>query len=255
MSFTPFIESQTPFRVVAATSGLDTSAIDRFRQGVEISPVSAKRFLGSSPKMGSGNADHSFLILNYGFSIGFDDQNSGSAFSDNEKFNPVKFLLNEQTQTYPILLNGGVAGWLDAVLQPLTIPYRTKESIPEVPFFAHRITAKIMPSASGFELYETLSGISAFKDSGAYTIGNVRVEGIVGELENGIRPYDDSNQQPILNDCAASTDLMAILQTMSLNLNGDLRPFNARSTTKGFVYGQYNANVGTDSIAFGDRKR
>ena len=261
MVFTPFIEGKQEVRQQVTANGIDTRAIDSFRQGVEINNNIVSIATSITPHIGSGNADHSFQITNYGISIGFDDANPSQPYVDSSKFDSVEYIQNQSYCRYPLIFNGRVTGLTNSSLEPLTIPSFNPASDVEVPFYAHRIRGEL---ASGqTKLFSSLiyrghlGTSNAFHDGGSVTLGNIRAPGVSSGITYCFLPFDDSGNNFVISGVKLGNEQTWIntIREMNYNWDTDLRSINSKAATCGYQFGLSETRNGTDSIAYGGRLR
>lgn len=106
-----------------AEVGIDTRAIDAYRQGVEITTL-RHRFVGMQPKIGSGDECHFTDVTTYGQPANFVKDQGDVKFIDKENFTTVGFMESPDS-FYPIVLNGGPQDLFEGQMEPLTIPFRS----------------------------------------------------------------------------------------------------------------------------------
>jgi hypothetical protein len=106
-----------------AEGGMDTRAIDPYRQGVEIRTL-RHRFVGMQPKIGSGDECHFTDTTTYGQPANFVKDQGDVKFVDKETFDTVGFMESPES-FYPIVLNGGPQDLFEGQMEPLTIPFRS----------------------------------------------------------------------------------------------------------------------------------
>lgn len=246
MSFTPFDDTQSkPRQPQPTNSGYDTTSWDVFRQGVEIS-TNKFRFLGTQPKLWSGNIDGSSDFVTYGQAPSTIDANSiglESKFNDASNFDPISFVSMGSAYPLPIVFNDGPAQELEAILEPLTIPFRRNTN--EGTYHAHAIRGEL-EDGNNFDSFIALStnrieqfseysvpiNTSFFLDEGPGYFGNISRNPYASGIEKILTAYDDTKC-----DSARDSGILSL---------------NKKSMSAGYTYYGLNAGqVGTDSIAFG----
>lgn len=105
-------------------TGIDTKAIDPFRQGVEITD-NRYRFEGMSPKLWAGNLEHEVEVITYGQGNSFVDRTFTTLFNDEKTDYLTTFIADGENISldFPIELNG-MAEATEGTIEPLTIPYK-----------------------------------------------------------------------------------------------------------------------------------
>jgi hypothetical protein len=267
MGFTPFDDAQTVVVPVRATrNGYDTSGWDLYRQGVEISN-NKFRFLGSQPKLWSGNTDGSTDIVTYGQALGSIDENTtnlGSKFLDIPRFNPVAYIELGQDYPAPILFNEGPSQKEEAVIEPLTIPFRLPTN--EGPFYAHSVRGEmedgnsfdshITRATNRFEQFIELHppmNIRFFLDEGGDYFGTVLRSPYIADIERKIVPFDDTlPYSPESKLQTTNGTIKNIIHEGAKQGEENLLPYGKKSAQAGFsYYGLNSGQYGTDSVAFG----
>lgn len=270
--YTPFDDSQEKPYVPTDTDtgGSDTLEIDAFRQGVELK-TNKQRFAGMQPKMWAGNLNHYVKVKTYGQARSFTEYYNSSVFEELPKFNPVSYIELASAYPLPILFNYGPSQEEEAYVEPITIPYR--KWTPEGPFFAHRVAGAIEDGNDIDSVYKNANRTTQFVDYadpaesrwfldegtnywGPVTNG-IRIDGYMSDTDRVISPFNDtSDDDYVQNISGISSDMVAVLLRMKVDLNSDFRPSNTRSATAGTViYGRDSAMYGTDSIAFAGTTR
>lgn len=267
MSFTPFDDTQTPTRdPEPTTDGYDTSAVDYYRQGVEIS-TNRVRFLSTQPKIWSGELDGSTAVTTYGQFVGYVDCDAnglGVKFDDHSKFDPVAYLQAGNDYPGPLEFNDGIPQEEDAVLEPLTIPYRRPTN--EGPYYAHDVhgtledgndlDSLVTRGSSRVQQFEDLRDppqVRPFLDEGGDSIGGIRRDSYISPVERELIPFDDSlGMGPDKRLNTSNAALLATSQEGILLGEEDILPYAQKSACAGWsYYGLDEARYGTDSIAFG----
>jgi hypothetical protein len=106
-----------------AEGGMDTRAIDQYRQGVEVQTL-RHRFVGMQPKIGSGDECHFTDVTTYGQPANFVKDQGDVKFVDKETFDTVGYMESPEA-FFPIMLNGGPQDIFEGQMEPLTIPFRS----------------------------------------------------------------------------------------------------------------------------------
>lgn len=256
-------DNVTKIRLTAVQSGSsDLSSTDHLRQGNEIVDVS-QRFGGVQPKMGS-EIDSNFINFNIlGVPKEFQDD---TIYDDIQKISPVSRLTYSSSLIE--VAKQTVQEQYDGVLEPLTIRTKTLNDV-------HEIKADFMDgnvdlnSRSDFiqQFIEkkSPSTIEPFQDStdsfGNSISGSIKLPGITTSVVKKINPYDETAFDNFLSSSFASsgrTGLANIVLSMSLGVSGAQGNFGIvdhlkKSATAGYQYFS-STELGTDSIAFGDKQ-
>lgn len=270
MPFTPFDDQRYPARPPRPTrDGYNTSAWDQYRQGVEI--INDRfRFLGTQPKIWSGNTDGAVSVTTYGQACGAIEGNSlglKSKFLDLPNFNPVAYISQGTTYPVPIQFNEGLFQQDEAVIEPLAIPFRQQSN--EGPFYAHAVRGEI-EDGNNFDSYiyrssnqiEQFVEISFPKDprffleEGGDYFGNVRRDPYVADIERRFTPFDDILPYTIDKKLQTVNPTILGLATKGAQTSAGLLPYGKKAAAAGWSYYGLNAGqYGTDSIAFGGWSR
>ena len=264
--FTPFDDSQQVIYIPtdADTGGTDTSGIDAYRQGVEIK-TNKQRFFSTQPKIWSGDFDHVVDLHVLGQARSFVEFDNSPLFQDLPEFDPVSFIVLGLDYPLPIVFNDGPQEEEETIIMPLTIPYRKNSN--EGPFYAHRVAGQLEDGNNFDTIFGNSNRTTQFKDylnplQQRYFLDEG--EAIWGSVSNGIvtdgytfgqerliRAFDDNQANALPRTTNATSDLLAVLNTLDYNLGQDMRPLGTRSANANtFVYGRDSAIYGTDSITF-----
>lgn len=266
--FTPFDDSRqiVYFSTNTDTGGSDTSEIDAYRQGVEIR-TNRHRFYSTQPKIWAGDINHHINVTTIGQARSFTEYKNSLLYQDLPEFDPVAYIVLGLNYPLPIIFNEGPQQEEETSLEPITIPFRKKTT--EGPYYAHRVAGSVEDGnnldtifkntnrTSQFFDYDDPLEQSLFLDEGQNFFGDgtlenkIIIDGYSYARERLLRPFDDTAMSSIAKSTKASSDLLAILLKMNINLNQDLRPYKTRSAgANTFVYGRDSAIYGTDSIAY-----
>jgi len=274
MNIRPFDDSRQIVRAPKPTSSGPKFPFDHLRQGVELRNIK-DIFNSTQPKLHAGfqnendgefitdRLSHVINLTTYGQALGTIARNDDIKFLDLPKFNPVAFIEMQDSYPYPILFNDGPAAQEEAIMEPLTIPFRLKTN--EHPnYCAHRINGTLEDGnnfsgldkgASRIQSYVELKPPTSpvfFLDMGCDDFGGIKIEGYISPNKRLIRPYDDTQQESIVNTIQTNdADFINALYQLDINNDEDLRGFELGCATAGFVYGDNTPNIGTNSVAFG----
>ena len=256
-------------------SSMDTSGIDHLRQGVEMRTL--KHWLGSNqPKIWAGNMEHVVQIHTYGQPRAWVEFDKTTQWQDNQiEFSPLLFITDNSTYPYPIVFNGGPMDEEAAVIEPLTIPYRSGKSYIEGAHPVHRIKGNLEDGNPSSEIPQSNNKISQFIEYGIPVTTDYFLDGGqqyigAGTLEDCIiiegysafntltsAPFNDMRDEEIVAQLSidsatpGSTDLITQLKLMSVELEDDIREnYYQKSAAAGYtVYGA-QTRYGTDSCAY-----
>jgi len=280
LRFTPFDDSQQiSVDVLIAirnqvSSGYNTRNIDQYRQGVEIT-AGKYLFNSTQPKLWAGNIFQIVNLSTLGQARSWTEYTNSEIYNDLIiDFNPVQYILSGKNYPFPIYFNNGPMQEEEAIIEPLTIPYRKDYIWGANP--PRQIHAEL---EDGNNFADPKKGSSLIKqfieydppldpyyflDDGQQYFGtsvtsSVIIEGFSPVLIRNIDPFNDTNDEKIvaqisssLNNTVANMDFIAQLKLLHLELDDDIREtYTQKSATAGYsVYGPQQAIYGTDSIAY-----
>lgn len=258
----------TTFRSARSVSGSDLSAIDPYRQGIELQ-TSNQYYLGTV-KIHSGYPDHELPQTEFGQSeVRIEDANW---YHEVDTFDVLSFMgyrsetgmtssvLHTYNGTFPrISSNAGrqpdVA--MDGALEPFAIRSRASFFTIEAPFESHDVKGSITDGneekdgscdqiVTVYELNNNPNE-STFLDS-ADTIGQMMIVGDFEPAPNHIIPWRDRlTSSGSLISSNMDSALAAIVQALG-SAQENYIPEGRRSMPTGFIY---ETREGTDSLAFG----
>lgn len=247
--------------ITTSTSGsMDTSAIDAYTQGVELTRQS--RHDAGMAKIWSGEAGHVLLQNRFGMDKGvFPDR----AYSDMDGFNAGTFI---RSQRYADALWGDVLSFpivigdndqsenfnLNGVIEPLSIRRPASFTSTDCPIEAHDIRAT--QGAGNVDAHGGSDQVLTVD----YVEPHRAINGFIDMSDRNGSFFDDtlSTREPfadvrlVRNDVPPgeeTTDMVRALSPMSGSTDNYVK-HNQRSATCGWVY-DGTAGVGTDSLAFG----
>lgn len=270
------------------TSSIDTSEIDAYRQGVEL--TQQKHFDAGLAKISAGEPGHILRRNRYGMDKNFRNE---PVFEELDYFKPVDFLLAQDALsplqfniiTFPIITsdNDQLENYVfDGVIEPFTIRAKASFFSIDVPFEAHEVKGALMAgntdstwaSDQVLTVYRTdLRPHVAFLDQYADTVpfpGEDVLSGTLattsGSLTGSQHPavaygffhYDKPLLGPfediryvrnVVTASAYGLDMIRALDLMS-GATDNYVPIGHRSATSGWDY-DTNSGVGTDSLTFG----
>jgi len=262
-------------------SGMDTSAYDKLRQGVELRR--ANHVYGTTqPKLWAGNLLHRPLeFIPYGEARTWTEYENTTEYYDNTiPFDPVYYINSQQngiiTYPFPIYFNDGPQQGQEAIIEPLTIPFRANTSYIEGAYPVHRPKGNLedgnptqdIPQSNNrvlqFIEYNTPLTPNPFLDAGQQYIGDGPIQDdiiIEGYVDFNLRlgdPFDDTETSEIVDQLLITTsslnglDFIQQLKLLHINLDDDIREtYTQKSATAGYtVYGPEQGRYGTDSVTF-----
>ncbi len=267
----------TPIAVqtLGSTSGsIDTSAIDPFRQGVELTQL--KHFDAGSVKISAGEPGHILRRNRFGMDRLYDLQ---PAFQDIDYFNPITFIEAQSASspidvsliTFPIITSdvNEIENYvMDGIIEPLTIRSRASFFSTDVPFEAHEVNGSLMGAnldvtkASDqiltVDYYDVnrkqLPFLDLIADIGdpIHSVTMIPNAGYYSNAKSNLAPWADAKySRDVVNSSRDITGGASMDKALSL-MSGTVGyiPFSKRSSACGWDF-DGNVTVGTDSIAFG----
>ncbi len=226
-------------------SGMDTSAFDKFRQGVEMRIP--KHVYGSTqPKLWAGNLlQIPRTYLPYGEARTWTEYENTTEYYDNTiPFNPVQYIKsqnnNVNTYPFPIYFNDGPQEGQEAIMEPLTIPFRAATSYVEGAFPARRPKGNLedgnptpdIPQSNNrvyqFIDYNSPLTPDPYLDAGQEYIGAGSIEDAIireGYVDFLLRlgdPFDDTETEVVVKQLQFNTGSIAGQTFLATLLNLDI---------------------------------
>lgn len=197
MPIEPYVEAPTVRIRATPTSGSDTTAIDPYRQGVELT-IDKYRYQGPM-KLSAGTPDHSMYDAVFGQ---VDHLEPVTEFADADEYTARLFLTASEATCIgqPISnLQGSFAELYDGVLEPLEIRSIAAHSSIDFPYPAHGIYASFQEGNPDlFDRSEQITDIKkvSVAQGLAYidaqdTFGSATLPGYVSEQSPAIVPFID----------------------------------------------------------------
>lgn len=277
--FQPFDENMVS-TLGNGTSGLedgkDTSEVDSYRQGVELTTTN-HFFKSTQPKLWvggfntNGSIHHKNEFTFYGQDSSFVSFFEDTKFHDNlRNYEPVNYLNENYDYPFPILLNGGPQVQQQAVIEPFTIPFKQQTNEP-VKTPARGIKGSVDGGQTnpltfgnyvvvGFVDLKDNSTPLYFYDFGEQNFGetfegSIRIPGYVSPQIPLTKPFDDQSQETKLKEFSMQTSDALYQAISALKAYSDddhgIIPNGKKSASAGSdVYGPGRAKYGTDSIAY-----
>jgi len=262
------------------TSSIDTSEIDSFRQGVELTQI--KHFDAGTIKIHAGEPGHRLRRNRFGMDKNF---RTDPRFEDIEYFSPRAYLLAQESAVTSSL--GGSTTWpiitsdndqaenytFDGIIEPLTIRAKASFFSIDAPFEAHDVRGAVMAGntdvSNASDLVQTVYVRDQreqlpFLDQYADTLPlqSAQSGSVGGALSTGyfsneqllVVPFADTRYtRNVPTSTTYDADMVGALNLMTGATDNYVRATsNERSATSGWDYDN-NVNVGTDSLAFGGR--
>jgi len=252
-------------------SGYGTSQIDAYRQGVAITSAH-QLYLGNQPKLWSGNLGHAVRLVTYGQARSWTEYENSKVFDDQViPFDQDAYIADPDFYPMPIYLNDGPQSEEEAIVEPLTIPFRKS---PQEGSRPARSPKGSLEDGNGYD--SPTGGVNRvmqfidysppltprfFLDSGQEYVGNsgslgvgIRIEGFVNYQERLGTPFNDTNDEQIVTQVDTSeAAFISVLKQLHVELDEDIREnYSQKSAAAGTtIYGPDQGRYGTDSIAFG----
>ena len=241
------------------TGSMDTSSIDPYRQGIELTRI--KHFdAGSSVKIHAGEPGHILKKNFYGADKNFLKQNY---YSDLDYFDPVEYILFQESVTYPIITHytDETENYnFNGVIEPLTIRAIAALFSIDVPFEAHSVkgmmmdgnhettmaTSRIQTVFTKKENHRLPAWLDLVDMMG--TAKKIPTIAFFNDEKTFLNPFNDASTKVQL-----SINLSEAMNSAVLKMNPQTENYiaeNEISATCGWTYDDVWSK-GTDSIAFG----
>lgn len=241
------------------TGSINTTLIDGFRQGVEI--TQAKHFYaGNSVRIHAGEPGHVLRKNSYGADRNFLLQNE---FKELEYYDALKYINNQDIITYPLVTHDSDETEnynFNGIIEPLTIRAVAAFFSIDVPFEAHSLKATLMDGNQDIttaaskilnvklkkENYKIPPWLDLIDMMG--TVKKVPTIAFFNDDKTYINPFNDSS-----NKVQLSTNLPNDMISAVTELIGSTENYiseNETSAACGWMYDDVWSK-GTDSIAFG----
>lgn len=251
------------------TSSIDTSAIDSYRQGVEITQNSHWNL--GAVKISAGEPGHALAVNRFGENKTWDTINR---FEDKDYFNAVRFVassyeIDPATQevltpfTFPIITsdNEQMENFnFNGIIEPLTIRSIASFFSIDVPFDAHEVRGTFMAGNTDSLLsteevltvdYFSLRETKPFLDM-VEMFGKLSTVGFFINNQKPRDPFTDARYvENVVHSASIGADMLAV-QSLMTGSTDNYVPHNKISATSGWTFDSV-AGVGTDSITFGGR--
>ncbi len=263
-----FTRASEATALASGSTPIDTTEIDIFRQGVEIT-TQAYRFEGPGAKIWSGNIKGFTQVRTLGQAVSWTEDQNSKAFTDQQVFNPLEYVDNEDYPS-PIVFNDGPQGLKEASINVFGVPF-SDSVVEDSTNQAYGVRGN---AEDGNQDANKLNGANSrirqflvfgeddlvpFLDDGQLYYGDtistsIIVEGFLNDGEAVITPFNDRGNDVLIDQLSTNNDTLKRILGLSssLNLDDDIRgTHGVRSTAAGGdVYGPGQAQYGTDSIAF-----
>jgi len=257
--------------------GIDTSEIDGYRQGVEL--TQQKHFDAGLAKIHAGEPGHVLRRNRYGMDKNF---RTDAAFEELDYFDPVDFIRAQDVSsplfssviTFPIITsdNDQIENYVfDGVIEPLTIRSKASFFSIEVPFESHDVKGAVMGGNTDttfasdqvqtvylYDLKQQIGFLDQYADGVTFpgqVSGSHNASSNVGFFlheKPQLSPFVDvryPRNAPLATNYDSAMSAALSLMTGSTDSYINLA-IGKRSATSGWDY-DTNSGVGTDSLSFG----
>jgi hypothetical protein len=261
--------------------GIDTRAIDGYRQGIELKSIN-HFFVSTQPKIWGGTVkydgevSHKIDLNVYGQTVLFSEFYSKTFFDDKlRKFESIDYMQEAANYPFPIMFNDGPQQQEENTIEPLTIPF--KKNTPEaINYIAKGLHSNIEDGQydqffnkgtamlSNFIEHYKPGKVKAFLEQGEERIGqnfsgSIVVQGNVSTTNYPNEIFDDQNNACFIHEVTNNVDVEMLKSLLALNgyrCSNTILQINHKSATCGFdSYGPKVAKYGTDAISFRNRIR
>jgi hypothetical protein len=245
------------------TSSMDTSGVDAFRQGVEL--TQQKHFDKGIVKIHAGEPGHVVRRNHFGLNKNY---RAGPTFEELELFNPVTFIRAQEILeplyfnilTFPIITgdNNQLENFdFDGVIEPMPIREIASFFSIEVPFAARSVKASMMAgnmdSSSGTDQVKTVDEFSERFNQGFLDLiemfGMFSTVGFFLHEKSPLKPFLDrrlpGNFTPLATTGASIQTALSQMSPATENYVNE----DEHSGACGWDYD--NTSQGTDSLNFG----
>ncbi len=228
MTTAPFLEGKHPLDTLRKTyvsNSMNTSGVDPFRQGVEL--TQDKHFQQGIAKIWSGLAGHAVNLNEYG-------QHNDEIFPNQRyfqevaKFDPVLYL-TDYYSTQPVVIDSAVSmndRGFDGIIEPLTIRKAITFTSIDVPFESHSTKASL--ESGNFDPFRNADQIISKYNFKEVSLGdrwyedNVDMTGRIPTnlgfwptITTRLLGFDDSQTRDgVMLPVSASADLREVLKGM-----------------------------------------
>ena len=256
------------------TGSIDTSAIDQYRQGVEITQQS--HWSSGILKIHAGETNHLLRRNTFGQDVpGINDEQAlnTSWYKDIDYFDPVKYIEAQTSGTFAYISNltfpivthdtDEIENFIfNGVIEPFAIRSVASFFSTHVGgYAANSVKGTVMAGNSDVRLasepivhvhrYETAYSTTPFLDM-IDMIGNTPTEAYFDNSVVAISPYDDAGGSREIEENSVHKRNAHDMNSAISNLKFDTEnyvPTGEVSPTSGFIFD--NTPAGTDSLAFG----
>lgn len=251
-----FNDAAEPLTVTLSTNhsgSIDTSAIDAYRQGVEMSSI--QHWTNGLVKIHAGETDHVLRQLSFGAGPNVDTTttryNNARWFNESDRYDAYAAIRSNHSGSFSTYLNDDEQDYnrpLNGIIEPLAI--RTSSDVKSQQYVnAHVVRATFgsgnADSEGRTDVVEHVHRTNAIDKIAAYVDNSTIASSSLD------RPYDDTldSRSRILQDVfERNPDMRAALSQLDFSTDSYV-PSGSLSPTSGF---SFESVTGTDSIAFGE---
>jgi len=249
-------KAETDTAINAATS-IDTSGIDTYRQGIEL--TRQKYFDAGIIKIHAGEPGHMLKQNRFGMDKNY-SLSPGSSYDDIDYFNPVTYIklqahvssYNSHVMTFPIITcdNNQLENYnFDGIIEPLTIRAKASFFSTDVPFEAHDVRGTMMSGNSDLRYASDKVVTVDYFNSQSQFIPYLDTLEMINEIVH-IDSFNDIHYLRNSQSSSSYSDDMNDALAHMLGSTDNYISCKQRSSTCGWDY-DINTMIGTDSLAFG----
>lgn len=247
------------------TGSIETSRIDGYRQGVEITLM--KHFDAGLGKIHAGEPGHVLRKNRFGMDKNF---MPAPEFQELDYFNPIKFMeaqdngsyLYDSIFTFPIITGDNVQienYTYNGTIEPLSIRSVASFYSIDAPFEAHSVRGEVMGSSpdqtSATSYIVTVNDFDAapdyieFLDMVDMIDASTPLQGYFRPDKSKLKPFVDQRDPRNVLYSSRQSDMNNALSLMT-GSSDNYVSYKQVSATSGWDF-DVNSSVGTDSLAFG----
>lgn len=271
----PFVEALTIHTRISAslTGGMDTSGIDSFRQGVEL--TRDLHHCQGIIKIHAGEQNHQLPQRQFGMNKEQIDPDN-VRFTEIDLFDPVAFVAQQQLTgsfpsiTYPIVFRTSIlrranqGNVLDGIIEPLAIRHVAQFCSIDAPFESHAVYGSIESGnhnkfvgsdviTQRYQFDEESLGFHAYEDQADTANGVPTGLGFFPNSSRVISPFLDGQLTNGINlPRDADSNITLAMRDMNPSSDG-YAPEGYKISSCGFTL-QTHDGSGADSIAYGNLK-
>lgn len=265
------VEPTLTHATVINSGSINTSAIDAYRQGIEITDI--KYYDAGIIKIHAGEPGHIWRDNRYGLGKGL--RSDIDAFEESTPFNPVGYIIDQEDgivtdYTYPIItrdFNAATNYDTNGIIEPITIRAKASFYSIDSPFEAHDVHATFIGGnehrANGSDRVLSIDYFTPHPDPTPFydlvdMMGNIPTTAYFDTFTAKILPYVEAPLLPRGVPIQASYDNDMVVALMKFGTTGSISGtlntdnyvrYNQIAAPCGWTYD--NTAVGTDSLSFG----